>query len=327
MLIGRVAIAEPVVALAPMAGVTDLPFRLLVKEMGASLVCSEMVSDKGLLYSNCHTLDLLRIDERERPVAVQIFGSEPACMAAAARVVAQGGADIIDINMGCPTPKIVKSGEGSALMRRPELAYEVMAAVVAAVAVPVTVKIRKGWDEGSVNAVAIAKLAERAGVAAVAVHGRTREQFYAGKADWDIIRQVKQAVTIPVIGNGDVRSPADARALLEVTGCDGVMVGRAAQGNPWLFRRISRFLASGELLPPPAMDERLALLARHLTMLIEHKGEYVAIREMRRHAAWYTKGLPHAAELRLRLNAAESRADFEDILAALGRLSAREEKK
>lgn len=323
LLIGRVAVAEPVVVLAPMAGVTDLPFRLLVKEMGASLVYSEMVSNKGLLYSNCHTLDLLRIDERERPVAVQIFGSEPAGMAAAARLVAQGGADMIDINMGCPTPKIVRNGEGSALMRQPELAYDIMAAVVAAVPVPVTVKIRKGWDEMSVNAVAIAKLAERAGVAAVAVHGRTREQFYTGRADWDIIRQVKQAVSIPVIGNGDVKSPADARELLDATGCDGVMIGRAAQGNPWLFRRVGHYLATGELLSPPSLDERLGLVARHLTMLIEHKGEYTAIREMRRHAAWYTKGLPRAAELRLRLNAAESREDFASILAALGRLSER----
>jgi tRNA-dihydrouridine synthase B len=245
MLIGAVAVAEPAVVLAPMAGVTDLPFRLLAKEMGCSLLYSEMVSDKGLLHNNCHTFDMLRIDDRERPVAVQIFGSEPAPMAAAARIVAGAGADIIDINMGCPTPKIVKNGEGSALMRRPELARDIIAAVAGAVTVPVTVKIRKGWDEASVNAVEVAALAEQAGAAAIAVHGRTREQFYAGQADWDIIRRVKERVRIPVIGNGDVRSPEDAARLLAYTGCDAVMVGRAAQGNPWIFRQIGEYLASG----------------------------------------------------------------------------------
>lgn len=317
MLIGAVAVAEPAVVLAPMAGVTDLPFRLLAKEMGCSLLYSEMVSDKGLLHNNCHTLDMLRIDDRERPVAVQIFGSEPYSMAAAARIVARAGADIVDINMGCPTPKIVKNGEGSALMRRPELARDILAAVVDAVNVPVTVKIRKGWDEASVNAVEIAALAEQAGVSAIAVHGRTREQFYAGTADWDIIRRVKERVSIPVIGNGDVRTPQDAERLLAYTGCDAVMVGRAAQGNPWIFRQIGHYLAGRGLLPPPSLAERLEVLARHLEMLIEHKGEHIAIREMRRHAAWYTKGLPRAAEIRLRLNQAESRGDFSRILAAL----------
>jgi tRNA-dihydrouridine synthase B len=317
MLIGAVAVAEPAVVLAPMAGVTDLPFRLLAKEMGCSLLYSEMVSDKGLLHNNCHTFDMLRIDDRERPVAVQIFGSEPAPMAAAARIVAGAGADIIDINMGCPTPKIVKNGEGSALMRRPELARDIIAAVAGAVTVPVTVKIRKGWDEASVNAVEVAALAEQAGAAAIAVHGRTREQFYAGQADWDIIRRVKERVRIPVIGNGDVRSPEDAARLLAYTGCDAVMVGRAAQGNPWIFRQIGEYLASGRIPQAPSLAERLEVLARHLEMLIAHKGEHIAIREMRRHAAWYTKGLPHAAEIRLRLNQAESRGDFARILAAL----------
>lgn len=323
MRIGNILVEEPAVVLAPMAGVTDLPFRLLVKEMGCSLVYSEMVSDKGLLYDNCHTKDLIRIDDRERPVSVQIFGSEPEPMAAAARIVEQAGAEIIDINMGCPTPKIVKNGEGSALMRRPELAYAIMAGVVDAVKVPVTVKIRKGWDEKSVNAVEIARLAEKAGISAIAVHGRTREQFYAGTADWEIIRAVKASVGIPVIGNGDVRSPGDARRMLTMTGCDGIMVGRAAQGNPWFFRQIREYLRSGIVPEPPGLPERLAMLLRHLDMLIEVKGLHIATREMRRHAAWYTKGLPHAAEIRLKLNQAESREDFGRIMAALADRPAR----
>jgi tRNA-dihydrouridine synthase B len=315
MHIGRVEIAEPVVILAPMAGVTDLPFRLLAKEMGCSLVYSEMVSDKGLIHENCHTLDMLRIDDRERPVAIQIFGSEPDNMAAAARKVEKAGADIIDINMGCPTAKIVKNGEGSALMRQPDLAYRIMASVAKAVKVPVTVKIRKGWDDTSVNAVEMAKLAERAGIAAIAVHGRTREQFYAGQADWNIIREVKNSVGIPVIGNGDIRSPLDAGRMLTETGCDGIMIGRGAQGNPWIFRQVMHFLTTGAILPAAEPEERFCLLLRHLDMLVDCKGEHIAIREMRRHAAWYTKGLRNAAEIRLRFNQAERREDFIDILA------------
>ncbi|MDR3560013.1 MAG: tRNA dihydrouridine synthase DusB [Negativicutes bacterium] len=314
MHIGTVALVEPVIILAPMAGVTDLPFRLLAKEMGCSLVYSEMVSDKGLLYQNCHTEAMLKMTDQERPVALQIFGSEPENMAAAAKIVARAGADIIDINMGCPTPKIVKNGEGSALMRQPELAYEIMASVVAAVDVPVTVKIRSGWDEASINAVEMAKLAERAGIAAIAVHGRTRAQFYTGKADWQIIRQVKESVAIPVVGNGDVRTPEDARRLLTETGCDAIMVGRGAQGNPWIFRQIRHFLLTGERLPSPDVAERTEVLLRHLDMLVDVKGEYTAVREMRRHASWYTKGLRHAAEIRLRFNQAECQADFAGIM-------------
>ncbi len=313
MQIGTVKLANPVI-LAPMAGVTDLPFRLLVKEMGCGLVYTEMVSDKGLIYQNEHTLEMLKIDERERPVALQIFGSEPEPMAKAAKIVEKAGADIIDINMGCPTLKIVKNGEGSALMRTPELAYSIIASVVEAVNIPVTVKIRKGWDDSSVNAVEMAMLAEKAGAAAISVHGRTREQFYSGEADWSIIKAVKENVAIPVNGNGDVRTPEDAVRLRSETGCDGIMIGRAAQGNPWLFRQVTHYLSTGKLLPGPTMAERFEMTLRHLEMLVAYKGEHIGIREMRRHAAWYTKGLPHSAELRLRFNQAETREDFTAIL-------------
>jgi len=313
MQIGSIKLVNPVI-LAPMAGVTDLPFRLLSKEMDCGLVYSEMVSDKGLLYKNCHTIDMLTIDERERPVAMQIFGSDPASMARAAQLVEQAGTDIIDINMGCPTPKIVKNGSGAALMCQPDLAYRIMVSVVEAVNVPVTVKFRKGWDNGSVNATQIAKLAEKAGIAAVAVHGRTRAQFYSGEADWDIIRQVKESVGIPVIGNGDIRTPYDAQRMLIETGCDGLMIGRGAQGNPWIFRQISQYLSTGEILPLPTEFERLSVMLRHLDMLVEYKGEYLGIREMRRHGAWYTKGMHHSSELRLRFNSAVCKEDFVTVL-------------
>jgi len=313
MQIGKIKLANQVI-LAPMAGVTDLPFRLLAKEMGCGLVYSEMVSDKGLLYKNCHTVDMLTIDERERPVAIQIFGSDPASMVNAAQFVERAGADIIDINMGCPTPKIIKNGSGAALMCRPDLAYQIMVSVVEAVKVPVTVKIRKGWNNGAVNAVEMAKLAEKAGIAAVAIHGRTREQFYSGEADWEIIREVKESISVPVIGNGDIRSPYDAERMLAETGCDGLMIGRAAQGNPWIFRQVVQYLATGELLPAPTALERLSVMVRHLDMLVECKGEYLGIREMRRHGAWYTKGLHHSSELRLRFNQATCKADFTNVL-------------
>ena len=300
--------------LAPMAGVTDLAFRLLAKEMGCGLVVSEMVSAKGLLYENCRTKDLIRIDPRERPTAIQLFGSVPAELAEAARRVEASGADIIDFNMGCPTHKIVRNGEGSALLRFPDLAATILKEMVAAVDIPVTVKIRAGWDAGSINAVEIARRAEQAGVSAIAVHARTREQFYAGKADWSIIREVKQAVKVPVIGNGDVRTVQDAERLLQETGCDGVMVGRAACGNVWIFRQIATYLKEGRLTPSPSFAEKAATLLRHLDMLTELKGTHIAIREMRRHAVCYVKGLPKSAELRTHFNQAMERSDFEHIL-------------
>ena len=311
--IGKIRIENSSV-LAPMAGVTDLAFRLLAKEMGCGLVVSEMVSAKGLLYENCRTKELIRIDPRERPTAIQLFGSVPSELAEAARRVAADGADIIDFNMGCPTHKIVRNGEGSALLRSPDLAEEILQAMVAAVDIPVTVKIRAGWDASSINAVEIAQRAERAGVSAIAVHGRTREQFYGGQADWDVIRRVKQAVKIPVIGNGDVRTVQDAERLLRETGCDGVMVGRAACGNVWIFRQIAVYLKEGQIAPSPSFAERGKTLLRHLDMLTELKGEHIAVREMRRHAVCYVKGFPKSAELRTRFNQALNRDDFQQIL-------------
>ncbi len=312
--IGKVPIKQPTV-LAPMAGVTDLAFRLLAKEMGCGLVVSEMVSAKGLLYENCRTRELIKIDPRERPTAIQLFGSVPEELAEAARRVAAAGADIIDFNMGCPTHKIVKNGEGSALLRSVGKAAAILKAMVQAVDIPVTVKIRTGWDAASINVVEVAKALEQSGVSAIAVHARTREQFYSGTADWSLIRQVKQAVRVPVIGNGDVRTVQDAQRMLGETGCDAVMVGRAACGNVWIFRQIAAWLERGELPAGPTLAEKSQTLMRHLDMLIELKGSHIAIREMRRHAASYVKGYPKSAELRTRFNQAMSRADFEMILS------------
>lgn len=304
------------VILAPMAGVTDLPFRLLCHEQGAGCVVTEMVSAKAILYNNRNTRELLQVDPGERPAAVQLFGSDPDIMGEIAARIEDGPFDFIDVNMGCPVPKIVNNGEGSALMRQPELAGKILTAMVKAVKKPVTVKFRKGFNDTCVNAVEFAKMAESCGVAAVAVHGRTREQYYSGKADWDIIRLVKEAVRIPVIGNGDIFTPQDAKRMLEETGCDGLMVARGAKGNPWIFKRINRYLETGELLPEPAMEEIQAMILRHGHMLAEYKGEETAMREMRGHVAWYTKGMPHSAALRNEINQVET---LEGLAGLLGR--------
>lgn len=297
MQIGNVTLSNNIL-LSPMAGVTDMAFRVLCKRQGCGLTYTEMVSAKGLYYNNENTEVLLEIAEEEKPAAVQVFGSEPEIVAMAAREAAARDAAIIDINMGCPTPKIVKNGDGSALMRNPKLVRNIIRSTVNSVNVPVTIKTRKGWDENSVNAVEIASIAAEEGAAAVAVHGRTREQFYSGDADWDIIKQVKRAVNIPVIGNGDVQTPQDAKRMLEETGCDGIMIGRGAQGNPWIFKRTIEYLKSGKLLPEPSFEERIEMIICHMNMIIELKGETVGVKEMRKHAAWYLKGMPGAAKVR-----------------------------
>lgn len=307
-------VLENNVILAPMAGVTDLPFRVLCREQGAGCVVTEMVSAKAVLYNNRNTRELLQIDPDERPAAVQLFGSEPDIMAEIAARLEEGPYDYIDVNMGCPVPKIVNNGEGSALMKNPGQAKKVLTAMVKAVKKPVTVKFRKGFNDLSVNAVEFAKMAESCGVAAVAVHGRTREQYYSGKADWDIIRQVKEAVRIPVIGNGDIFTPEDAGRMLKETGCDGIMVARGAKGNPWLFGRINHYLDTGEVLPGPSMAEIKAMILRHGRMLVRFKGESVAMREMRGHMAWYTKGMPHSATLRNEINQVETLEGFVELL-------------
>lgn len=315
MRIGNVLL-ENNVFLAPMAGVTDLPFRLLCKEMGCGLVYSEMVSAKGILYDNRNTTELLTVEETERPTAIQLFGSDPHILGEMGRKIEGYPFDIIDVNMGCPAPKIVKNGEGSALTKNPQLVGEIVKALVDAQKKPVTIKIRKGFDDAHINAPEIARIAEANGAAAVAVHGRTREQYYSGKADWDIIRQVKKAVSIPVIGNGDIFTPQDAESLLHTTGCDGIMIGRGAQGNPWIFQRVLHYLDTGELLPEPTAAERVEKALRHAEMLIAYKGAYIGIREMRKHMAWYMKGLPGAAELRGKLNGTENLEEMEALLMA-----------
>ena len=300
--------------LGPMAGVTDLPFRVLCKEQGAGLLCMEMVSAKAILYNNKNTESLLEIHPDEQPVSLQFFGSDPKIMSEMAKRVEERPFDIMDINMGCPVPKVVRNGEGSALMKNPKLVYEIVSAMVKAIDKPVTVKIRKGFDDSCINAVEIAKIVEEAGAAAVAVHGRTREQYYSGQADWDIIRQVKEAVSIPVIGNGDVTSPQKAEELVKQTGCDGIMIARGAQGNPWIFSEMITYEETGTLPERPGKEEVRDMMLRHARLQLKYKGEFIGIREMRKHVALYTKGLKGSAKLREEINRVESYQELEELL-------------
>jgi len=313
MNIGNVKLDNPYI-LAPMAGVTDLPFRLLCREQGAGLLCMEMVSAKALQYNNKNTKALMTIHPDEHPVSLQFFGHEPDVISEQAKRYEHLPFQILDINMGCPVPKIVNNGEGSSLMKNPKLVYEIVSATVKAIEKPVTVKIRKGFDEKHVNAVEIAKIIEEAGAAAVAVHGRTREQYYSGKADWDIIRQVKEAVSIPVIGNGDVTSGESALRMRAETGCDGVMIGRGSQGNPWIFAELNAYEKTGVMPPRPSAAVIRDTMLRHARLQIDFKGEYLGIREMRKHVAWYTKGMKGSAKLRDAINLVESYEELEELL-------------
>lgn len=314
--IGNVTIDNPFV-LAPMAGVTDLPFRVLCKEQGAGLLCMEMVSAKAIQFNNKNTFDLMKIDDREHPVSLQLFGSDPDIISEQAKRIEELPFDILDINMGCPVPKVAGNGEGSALMKNPKLIGEIVEKTARAISKPLTVKIRKGFTEDTINAVEVAKIAEASGAAAIAVHGRTREQYYSGKADWDIIRQVKEAVKIPVMGNGDVTTPESAKAMMEQTGCDFVMIGRAVRGNPWIFAQMNHYLKTGEHLPKPTYEEVREMMLRHARMEIQERGEYTGIREMRKHVAWYTTGMPHSAKLRKHLSEMEDYATLENFLQNL----------
>lgn len=302
------------VFLAPMAGVTDLPFRLICKRFGCGLLYTEMINAKALCYDDANTKKMLNIMDEEHPVAVQIFGSEPEFMGKAAKILNDYPNEILDINMGCPAPKVVKNGDGSALMRNPELAKKVLSSVVENSSKPVTLKIRKGWDDNSVNALEIALIAQEVGVDAITIHGRTREQYYAGNADWDIIKLIKDNVDIPVIGNGDVTSIEDAIKIKNDTNCDAIMIGRGAQGNPWIFERINHYLKTGEILPQPTTDEKIGVAIDHMKLAIEEHGEYVAVREMRKHIGWYLKGMKNSARIRDKINKLE---DPEEVIKTL----------
>ena len=315
--IGEVSIPNKVF-LAPMAGITDKAFRIIAREHGCGLVYTEMISAKALTYKNVRTKTLIDLQGEEPPLAVQLFGCEPKTMAEAAKIVAAEGAQLIDINMGCPVPKVVKNGEGSALLKNPQLAVEIVRAVVSAVSVPITVKIRSGWDMESLIAVSFAEKMENAGVRAIAVHGRTREQFYSGRADWGIIKQVKAAVMIPVIGNGDIWSAQDAGKMLEETGCDGVMLGRGVCGNPWLISQVCHYLEKGEVLLPPNPEEKIKGALRHLELILKLKGENLGLKEMRKHLVWYLKGMPHTAALKEVIFRTEKAEEVRELLEAYG---------
>ena len=313
MKIGNVQLDNEVF-LSPMAGVTDLPFRTICKEKGCGMLYTEMINAKALCYDDENTKKMLRMEKDEHPVAVQIFGSDPEFMGKAASIMNQYPNEILDINMGCPAPKVVKNGDGSALMRNPKLAAEVLSAVVKNSEKPVTLKIRKGWDDDCINAVEIAKIAQECGISALAIHGRTREQFYSGKADWDIIAEIKQAIDIPVIGNGDVFEVQDAVNLLEKTKCDAIMIGRGAQGNPWIFNRINHYMKTGEILPEPTLEEKITTAIKHMNLAVAEHGDYVAVREMRKHIGWYLKGLKNSAKYRDQINKI---TDYKEVIVML----------
>ena len=313
MKIGNVQLDNEVF-LSPMAGVTDLPFRTICKEKGCGMLYTEMINAKALCYDDENTKKMLNLEDDGHPVAVQIFGSDPEYMGKAASIMNQYTNDILDINMGCPAPKVIKNGDGSALMRNPKLAAEVLTAVVKNSKKPVTLKIRKGWDDNSVNAVEIAKIAEECGISALAIHGRTREQFYSGKADWDIIAEIKQSINIPVIGNGDVFDVQDAVNMLEKTKCDAIMIGRGSQGNPWIFNRINHYMKTGEILPEPTLEEKIGTAIKHMNLAVAEHGEYVAVREMRKHIGWYLKGLKNSAKYRDQINKI---TDYKEVISML----------
>jgi len=313
MQIGNIKIKNNVI-LAPMAGVTDLPFRLLCKEQGCGMLYSEMISAKSILYHNKNTEELLKVTPEENPIAVQLFGADPQIMAEIAKIIEERSFDTIDVNMGCPVPKVVNNGEGSALLKNPKLIGEIISAMAKAVTKPITVKIRKGFNDQLINAPEIAHIIQESGGAAVAVHGRTREEYYSGTADWDIIRQVKERVSIPVIGNGDIFCAEDAAKMIRITGCDGIMVGRGARGNPWIFKQINHYMETGEILKKPSIEETREMILRHARLLIEYKGEFTGIREMRKHFGWYTAGYPHSAALRKATNFIESYSELEEIV-------------